>query len=141
MTERGLEMEYTHGGDVYRNRVKMDFSANIGPFGMPESVREAAIRGVLASTAYPDSEAEELRNGIAGKEGVLPEQIVCGNGAAEVIYHLAAALKPKHALLLRPHFPSMNMRFGRLGASADIIFFGKRMDFESCRISWIRSQR
>ncbi len=53
-------MKYTHGGDIYRNRVKWDFSANIGPFGMPKAVEEAAMRGILASTAYPDSEAEEL---------------------------------------------------------------------------------
>lgn len=122
-------MEYTHGGDVYRNRVKMDFSANIGPFGMPESVREAAIRGVLASTAYPDSEAEELRNGIAGKEGVLPEQIVCGNGAAEVIYHLAAALKPKHALLLAPTFSEYEHALRTVGCQCRYYFLREKNGF------------
>ena len=31
----------THGGDIYRNQVRLDFSVNVNPLGMPESVRQA----------------------------------------------------------------------------------------------------
>lgn len=123
-------MEYTHGGDIYRNRVKWDFSANIGPFGMPEAVREAAIRGVLASTVYPDSETEELKCAIAEKEGVLPEQVVCGNGAAEVIYHLAAAVKPKHALLLAPTFSEYEHALRTVGCQCRYYFLREKHGFQ-----------
>ena len=27
-----------HGGDIYRNEVKLDFSVNVNPLGTPESV-------------------------------------------------------------------------------------------------------
>lgn len=123
-------MKYTHGGDIYRNRVKWDFSANIGPFGMPKAVEEAAMRGILASTAYPDSEAEELVCGIAQREGVCPDQIACGNGAAEVIYHLAAALKPKHALLLAPTFSEYEQALHINGCECHYYFLKEKDGFQ-----------
>ena len=33
-------MQY-HGGDIYRNQIRQDFSVNTNPLGMPDSVREA----------------------------------------------------------------------------------------------------
>lgn len=35
-----------HGGDIYRNQVKIDFSVNINPLGMPEAVRQELLRTV-----------------------------------------------------------------------------------------------
>ena len=31
-------MPKTHGGDIYNNEVKLDFSVNINPLGMPDTV-------------------------------------------------------------------------------------------------------
>ena len=31
-----------HGGDIYRNQVRLDFSVNVNPLGMPDGV-EAAL--------------------------------------------------------------------------------------------------
>lgn len=74
-----------HGGDVYRRRGILDFSANINPLGMPGSVREAAIQGVCGSEYYPDPEAEELKAACAQALGVSEDMLVMGNGAAELI--------------------------------------------------------
>lgn len=35
-------MKYTHGGDIYTTEYRLDFSANICPFGANEAVRQAA---------------------------------------------------------------------------------------------------
>ena len=51
-------MNGIHGGDVYRNRVDMDFSVNVNPLGMPEPVKAALQRAVEACTRYPDLLAE-----------------------------------------------------------------------------------
>ena len=93
-----------HGGDIYSNKVELDFSANINPFGMPESIEVAAIEGIRKSIHYPDTSCNELRTAIAKKEGVSKEQIICGNGAAEVIFNLVYAYKPMKALLVYPTF-------------------------------------
>lgn len=88
-------MEYIHGGDVYRNPVEYDFSVNINPLGMPEKSLEAAQRAMLLCSRYPDWRGEELCRAIAEKEGVWPQQILLGNGAAELIYALCFCLSQK----------------------------------------------
>lgn len=97
-------MEYGHGGDIYRNEVEYDFSVNINPLGMPEKSLEAAKKALLSCGSYPDWQAEKLCQAIAQAEGVKREQVLLGNGAAELIYAFLFALKPKNGLLLAPSF-------------------------------------
>lgn len=98
------EKLHVHGGDIYNNQVKLDFSANINPFGMPESVKIAAIEGVKASIHYPEVGSKRLKQKLAEKEKVPVEHIIVGNGAAELIFGLVLARKPKKALLPVPSF-------------------------------------
>jgi threonine-phosphate decarboxylase len=93
-----------HGGDIYRNPDMLDFSANINPLGIPESVRLAAYQGVDLSEHYPDVVCEQLRMALAEYEKMDKEQFFCGNGAAEVIFSLVLAKHPKKALLMAPTF-------------------------------------
>jgi threonine-phosphate decarboxylase len=97
-------MNYLHGGDIYRNPVEYDFSININPLGMPKGSIQAAKEGVLLSGQYPDYQAEALCQAIAQADGILPEQIVVGNGAAELIYGLCYALGAKKGLEAVPCF-------------------------------------
>ena len=32
-----------HGGNIFDKNIRLDFSVNINPFGMPESVKKAAL--------------------------------------------------------------------------------------------------
>ena len=41
VTEKGDYRMNIHGGDIYRNRVKLDFSININPLGVPDAVKTA----------------------------------------------------------------------------------------------------
>lgn len=93
-----------HGGDIYSHRQAADFSANINYKGMPDSVKEAARAGVEACIHYPDTACRKLREAIACREQVDVEQVICGNGAADLIFSLVLAKKPKQALLCAPTF-------------------------------------
>lgn len=93
-----------HGGDIYTKPYRLDFSANMNPLGMPAAVERAACEGVRRSGNYPDVECRGLREAISRGEGVPAEWIVCGNGAAELIFALAWAARPKKALLVSPGF-------------------------------------
>ncbi len=95
---------YQHGGDIYRNKVKLDFSSNVNLMGIPEGVIRAAKRGVDLSYSYPDTECNELREAISISENISKDMIVCGNGAADLIFSLVITKKPKKALLLSPTF-------------------------------------
>lgn len=102
-------MTFEHGGDLVSARKNysgeiLDLSVNINPLGPPAQVMRAARDALEQVTAYPDPLCRELRQAIAQKDGVSPEQIFCGNGAAEVIFRLALTLQPKTALLTAPTF-------------------------------------
>ncbi len=96
--------EQIHGGDIYTKAYRIDFSANMNPLGMPRLVAEAACEGVRRSENYPDVHCRALRKAIAGSENVPEEWVVCGNGAAELIFALVWAVRPKKALLAAPGF-------------------------------------
>ncbi len=87
-----------HGGDIYAGNVRLDFSANTNPFGTPESVLAAITRALPEVHRYPDPYCRALRAAIAAAEGVPEEYILCGSGAAELIYAFADAVRRAHGL-------------------------------------------
>ena len=100
---------YVHGGDIqtYIDRhgfAPLDLSANINPFGIPDAVRAAMHRAVDNCTQYPDPVCRAARQAIGAREGVNPDFLYCGNGAADVLDRLAAVLKPRKVLLTAPTF-------------------------------------
>ena len=98
-------MEYTHGGDIYRfSNPVLDFSANQNPLGMPPEVGEAARRAVSQADHYPDSCCGALCRAIAAMDGVPEDWILCGNGAADLLFRLCAALRPRRAVVTAPTF-------------------------------------
>lgn len=100
-------MKHIHGGDIYAdnwNEEPLDFSANINPLGMPDSVREAAQQAIAGCLHYPDPFCRALRRAIAARNAVTPQQVFCGNGAADVLYRLMLTLAPKKILLPAPTF-------------------------------------
>jgi threonine-phosphate decarboxylase len=96
---------YEHGGDIYSHEnVRLDYSVNLNPLGMPPGVREAIISRVGEYETYPDVKCRALRKAIAARDGVPEEYVLCGNGAADLIHRLCLALRPKRVLTLAPSF-------------------------------------
>lgn len=95
---------YSHGGDIWGRGEALDFSANLHPLGMPPSVAEAARSAVVEAIHYPDPLCRALRQAIAARDGVTPEEVICGAGAADLIFRLCQALQPRTALVLAPTF-------------------------------------
>ena len=93
-----------HGGDIYRNKVHTDFSVNVNPLGIPDQVREAMEEAVNNAQAYPDGQCEELRDKLALRYHVAKENMLCGNGASELIYAICRWKRARKALLLAPGF-------------------------------------
>ena len=99
-----IRHNYTHGGDIYTNTVHLDFSANVNPLGTPPEVVEAAAEAAGRMGIYPDPYCTKLREKLAQKWSVDRDCILCGNGAAELIFQFVQALKPQNALLPVPSF-------------------------------------
>lgn len=108
-----------HGGEIYSHPVELDFSANINPLGTPEAVAEAVRTSVHLLRQYPDPYCRELVDAIARYEGIDREHILCGNGAAELIFSLCAARKPRRALLPVPSFSEYRAALAAAGCRTE----------------------
>ena len=96
-----MHTKYQHGGDIYSNKVSIDYSANINPLGLPQGVKEELARCIEEPVCcvYPDSQCRDLVKALADYHKVTQDWILCGDGAADLIFGLAFALEPKKALL------------------------------------------
>ena len=102
-------MKLVHGGDYVGYREKygrdaVDFSANVSPLGMPTAVAQAIGEAAYHADRYPDPLCRELCAAIARAESVPVEWVLCGNGAADLIFRLALSVRPRRALILAPTF-------------------------------------
>lgn len=95
---------YQHGGDIYRNEIKHDFSINVNPLGIPWQAKEAFLNSAAELSHYPDSETEMLTNALAAHHSLARDWILCGNGCADLIFQLIAAKRPRRAVVLAPTF-------------------------------------
>lgn len=124
-------MEYQHGGDIYSQDIQMDYSANINPLGMPEAVRQA-LRDCLARevcSLYPDSRCGELRQALSRHHGVEEQWIICGNGAADLIFGLACALGPARGLVTAPAFSEYEQALRSVGCRTDYFYLREEEGF------------
>lgn len=96
--------EQVHGGDVYRHPDVIDYSSNMNPLGTPKSLLQAVTDSLGRISQYPDVRCEKLTNALADYEGVEKQQLICGNGAADLIFSLVQAVRPKKALIQAPTF-------------------------------------
>ncbi|NMA25154.1 MAG: aminotransferase class I/II-fold pyridoxal phosphate-dependent enzyme [Clostridiales bacterium] len=101
--------DLVHGGDVEGYKLEyggepLDFSANCNPLGIPKSVPPAIYDAAMAADRYPDPLCRRLRTALSEKIGVPAQYILCGSGAADLIFRLALAQKPKKALVTAPTF-------------------------------------
>lgn len=111
--------KHIHGGDVYKYRNCIDFSANLNPLGTPESVKKAICDSLDHIAEYPQVGSELLREKIAEYEGVKTEEVICGNGAAEVIFTLCRAVNPKKALIPAPTFAEYGQALASTGCELE----------------------
>ena len=93
-----------HGGNIEQLRNILDFSANINPLGTPDSVKKAIVGTLECIEKYPDPKCTELRARLAEHERISTENIVCGNGADDMIFRIVHALRPRRALICAPTF-------------------------------------
>lgn len=115
-------MDLIHGGNREGYRLEfgsmpLDFSANCNPLGVPEGVRQAVCEAASQADAYPDPLCRRLRAAIGENAGIPPEHVLCGNGAADLIYRLALARKPARAIVTAPTFAEYELALETVGCN------------------------
>jgi histidinol-phosphate aminotransferase len=96
----------------------LDFSASLNPLGPPPAVYAALTS--FDPSRYPDPECKALREALAARDGVQPEQILIGNGSTELI-HLAVRLfvhKGQRPIVFSPTFSEFERAVEIVGGRA-----------------------
>ena len=106
-----------HGGDLYGRRAALDFSSNISPLGLPETVGHALVASMEAWDNYPDPFCRDLTAALAQHEAVPKDWIHFGNGAADLIFRFVQALRPRRALTLAPTYSEYERALAAVGCS------------------------
>jgi threonine-phosphate decarboxylase len=111
-----------HGGDTEGYKLTygcepLDFSANCNPLGIPKSVPAAIYDASMRTDRYPDPLCRRLRAALSEKLGVPADQILCGNGAADLIFRIALARKPKTAIVTAPTFAEYELALHTTGCA------------------------
>ena len=129
-----LNKKWPHGGDWKSfedaaGRPPLDFSANISPLGVPDKVQQAIQEAAGQADTYPDPFCRELTRAFSKAHAVPKEQILFGNGAADLIYRIVLALRPKHALLPVPCFSEYRSALALAGCSISTLLLKEENDF------------
>lgn len=95
---------FEHGGRNGGTNISYDFSANINPLGMPDTAAQVLQREWKRAESYPEETSRTLCEAIARQWQAKEAQLVCTNGASELIYAAVRALKPAAGLILAPAF-------------------------------------
>ena len=107
--EKETEMDF-HGGNIYKvfreKNIKeiLDYSSNINPYGIPESLKKRITENLEVLERYPDPDYVELREKLAHLNKVDMSDIVLGNGATEIIFLFMKVINPKKILIVSPTF-------------------------------------
>ena len=108
-TEKETKMDF-HGGNIYKifreKNIKeiLDYSSNINPYGIPESLKKRITENLEILERYPDPDYIELRQKLAHLNKVDVSNIILGNGATEIIFLFMKVINPKKILIAAPTF-------------------------------------
>lgn len=131
-------MRIKHGGETRFFSEKfaipeheiLDFSSNINPLGPSQEIRKAYEEMIDELANYPDPEALEFRREVARHFPLWPENVIAGNGAAELLDLILRLLRPKRALLIEPTFLEYRRLLNLWGAEIRSVFLHEKDSFQ-----------
>ena len=87
------------------------------------------FKGRILCCQYPQVGYAPLKKAIAEYEGVASESVICGNGAAELVFSLCQAVKPKKALIPVPTFAEYEQALTSCGCEVEHVLLREEEGF------------
>jgi|LGVF01.2.fsa_nt_gb threonine-phosphate decarboxylase len=135
---------FTHGGNLREAIDKynissdkiIDFSSNINPLGIPDSIKELINKEIDEIYHYPDPEYKLLKKELSKSLNVNIKNLLPGNGSNELIYLLVNTFAPKRALILVPAYSEYERASISVNSMCEFLNFmvDDRFDFNVDRI-------
>lgn len=134
----GILRARTHGGSSQSLGIAceggasdlIDFSVNVNPAGPSPRAVAAACKALSRIDAYPDRESLALVRALAHTQGIPEDTIVCGAGASDIIWRLAAAVHPKRIVVCAPTFSEYAEAASYYGACVQEFPLSEADDFD-----------
>ena len=129
-------MSKIHGGNIFQfaheQRIEpyevIDFSANINPLGPSQRGLDALNNQLRYISHYPDATNDDVLNAIADTYGMDKNQIIVGNGAAELLYAICRLPGYTGAFVPAPGFSEYKEALEASNIPVRDIFYRPRED-------------
>ncbi len=119
-----------HGGYFGGNADSViDFSVNVNPLGISPKLVESLKKNLEDIVRYPEIDGETGKNLLSKTLDIHINQIILGNGATELIYLFAKAIKPNKVLIVEPTFTEYRRAFEINGSSIYQFVVSRNKDF------------
>ena len=132
----GRQVEkFEHGGNIYAKAPEvnggkwLDFSANINPLGLAPEVKQVIAENIDGIIHYPDPQARALKAALSKHYQVPEEELLLGNGAAELFYLLVHMVRPKRVGIPVPSFGEYQRAAEAVGAELVFLPLPEGADF------------
>jgi len=132
---------HPHGGNLRELALAagtselVDFSANLNPLGPPEWLRAVIAANVSALVHYPDPDCTALVEAAARRYGVAVDEVIAGNGSAEILSVLPRVLGKPRAVVPAPAYGDYARSAALGGMCVETLALredeGFRLDFEA----------
>ncbi|SHK45763.1 L-threonine O-3-phosphate decarboxylase [Selenomonas ruminantium] len=126
--------KFEHGGNIYAEAPAggrwLDFSANINPLGLAPEVAQVIRENIASIIHYPDPEARDLKAALSEHYHLPKEQLLLGNGAAELFYLLLHMTRPRRVGLPVPSFGEYQRAAESVGAEIHFSHLRSVDDFQ-----------
>lgn len=106
-----------HGG-YFGDKINkvIDFSVNVNPLGVPPKLIDSLSRNLDNIIKYPEIDGDTSKVTLSNYLNINKEELILGNGATEIIYLFARAIKPKKVLIIEPTFTEYRRAFDLVGS-------------------------
>ena len=132
-----MKNKFEHGGNIHHflrtretNMPILDFSANINPLGLSDTVNQSIHNSISNVVHYPDPDCYQLKQTIANFYQLKVENLIIGNGAVELLYLLCHVIRPRHSLILAPSFSEYERSAKAANSSIHYLFLSEEDDFK-----------
>ena len=124
-----------HGGDIYSRQIRLDFSVNGNPLGMPDAAAQALRDAAAHVGEYPDITAAALTEAVSrmlsgecGRE--IPEEyLLFGNGASELFLAIVRAFSPEQIVIPVPSFYGYEYAAEAAGSHIEYVYLPEETGF------------
>lgn len=129
----------SHGADPYKlyqmqgkepKETITDFSVNTNPYGAPPGLKSHLENHLSLIHEYPDLDQQRLRGRIAENQALLPENVLVGNGASELIHLCARLWQGKRIGIIHPTFSEYQKACEAYDCEVVELYVSERRNFD-----------